>query len=586
MLILLALAHAQDAVTAGDSPSINVQTFRPAIDGHEFVRLTDAELPAPGITWRATLSHTLNPLQYTPAGGEPVNLVSDVTQLDLGFAFSRDRFRVGAGFPVVLGAGGVGTEGGVGLGDMVIDGKYRLLDGASSAVGLAASGRTVLPSSTIDGGLKTEGIGLGATLSVDKRLAALHLAAAAGVDYLPAVELENVTWGSQAHLELGAAYSVSRSVGLVTELYTSGVLDDFANPAARPSELLLGAWARTGKNGSIAVRPAVSLGIGDAVSTPERRLLLSVGYDPVAPPDRDGDGIADKVDTCPEVPEDVDGFEDTDGCPEKARLTIVVVDTDGQPVDEYWTIAGTDRTGPSGAEVELERGPAEIAVGATVAKLDVPGGGAASTTVTVPAPRGKLSVVVLDAKKQPVSGATFNAKGPTPLANVAPGTVDVRPGPYQLVGHAPGYRPGRALVEVARDGSAAITLELVPAKAELKAEKIEIKDSVYFETGKAVIKAESFGLLDEVADILKDHPEIAKLRIEGHTDSRGNDKDNLKLSQARADSVRTYLASKGVDAARLESIGYGESKPLVKEKSEKDRAQNRRVDFFVAGRAP
>ena len=87
------------------------------------------------------------------------------------------------------------------------------------------------------------------------------------------------------------------------------------------------------------------------------------------------------------------------------------------------------------------------------------------------------------------------------------------------------------------------------------------------------------------SDILLDHPELTRIRIEGNTDSRGSASDNLKLSQGRADAVKNYLIAKGVVADRLESIGYGESKPIVKEKTAADQAKNRRVDFFVVGRS-
>ena len=89
----------------------------------------------------------------------------------------------------------------------------------------------------------------------------------------------------------------------------------------------------------------------------------------------------------------------------------------------------------------------------------------------------------------------------------------------------------------------------------------------------------SFELLNEVAQILIDHPELLLIRIEGHTDSRGNNAYNKDLSQRRADSVRTYLIEKGVAEDRLQSVGYGEEKPLVEGASADARAKNRRVDF-------
>lgn len=127
-------------------------------------------------------------------------------------------------------------------------------------------------------------------------------------------------------------------------------------------------------------------------------------------------------------------------------------------------------------------------------------------------------------------------------------------------------------------------VELQPAKAQLDGERITINESVYFERGKADIKPESFTLLDEVSDTLIDHPEITKPRIEGHTDSRGDGASNKTLSQSRAEAVQSYLIEKGVSEGRLESIGYGEERPLDTAETEEAWTKSRRVDFFVAGR--
>jgi outer membrane protein OmpA-like peptidoglycan-associated protein len=81
--------------------------------------------------------------------------------------------------------------------------------------------------------------------------------------------------------------------------------------------------------------------------------------------------------------------------------------------------------------------------------------------------------------------------------------------------------------------------------------------------------------------VLKANPQIAKVRVEGHTDSVGSDETNLTLSQGRAESVMKYLTDKGVDASRLEAKGFGESKPLADNKTEEGRAKNRRVEFVI-----
>jgi outer membrane protein OmpA-like peptidoglycan-associated protein len=120
----------------------------------------------------------------------------------------------------------------------------------------------------------------------------------------------------------------------------------------------------------------------------------------------------------------------------------------------------------------------------------------------------------------------------------------------------------------------------------LSAEKIEILDKVYFATGKARIRAQSYRLLDNVAAVLAAHPEIAKVRVEGHTDDQGDDGENLRLSQERADAVRAYLVGKGkVDAARLEAAGYGETRPIKDNATDEGRAENRRVEFVIVPQA-
>jgi OmpA-OmpF porin, OOP family len=110
--------------------------------------------------------------------------------------------------------------------------------------------------------------------------------------------------------------------------------------------------------------------------------------------------------------------------------------------------------------------------------------------------------------------------------------------------------------------------------------EIRITQQIQFEFNKAIIRPGiSYKILDEVVGVLGDNPKI-DLEVQGHTDNVGGDAYNMKLSQARADAVRTYLASKGIASSRLVSKGYGFHQPLVPNSTATNRELNRRVQFI------
>jgi OOP family OmpA-OmpF porin len=123
-----------------------------------------------------------------------------------------------------------------------------------------------------------------------------------------------------------------------------------------------------------------------------------------------------------------------------------------------------------------------------------------------------------------------------------------------------------------------------PPRVEVKQDRIEVNDTIQFDFNKATIRSDSFGLLDEIAKVIGEHPEIAKIRIEGHTDSVGGKAYNLTLSKKRAASVNAYLVKKGIAASRLISEGYGLEQPISDNDSEEGRAKNRRVAFKILER--
>jgi outer membrane protein OmpA-like peptidoglycan-associated protein len=118
----------------------------------------------------------------------------------------------------------------------------------------------------------------------------------------------------------------------------------------------------------------------------------------------------------------------------------------------------------------------------------------------------------------------------------------------------------------------------------VKQENIEIRQKIQFATGKSKIRWRSFRLLKQVAQTLQAHPEIRIIRIEGHTDSRGRDVVNQRLSELRAQAVRRYLVKQGVDPERLVAVGYGESMPIASNRSRRGRMANRRVEFTIMQR--
>jgi OmpA-OmpF porin, OOP family len=253
------------------------------------------------------------------------------------------------------------------------------------------------------------------------------------------------------------------------------------------------------------------------------------------PGDMDGDGIRDDLDECPRVPEDKDDYEDQDGCPEEDNDADGIADKlDKCPNDPE------DRDG-----FQDDDGCPDP---------DNDGDGLSDKIDACPdQPEDKDGVEDDDGCPD-----CDDDKDGVPEC---PEAKDACPG---VTGDSP-------------DGCKKYNLIVVTEN------KIELKQTVYFDTKKTTIKRVSFPLLDEVSQALLDNPTI-HVRIEGHTDSRGSDKFNLKLSKGRAASVRNYLLNKGIDGERMVAEGYGESQPMADNRTSAGREQNRRVEFFITSR--
>lgn len=149
---------------------------------------------------------------------------------------------------------------------------------------------------------------------------------------------------------------------------------------------------------------------------------------------------------------------------------------------------------------------------------------------------------------------------------------------YLFTASAEGYLNATDSVEVASE-------EVTPVIKNVFLTQIEVGltvrlKNIYFDFDKTTLKSESFVELDRVVDFLNRNSSVS-IEIAGHTDNKGSDTYNQNLSQGRSQSVVDYLISKGIDPARLEARGYGESKPVETNETEEGRAINRRVEFTV-----
>ncbi len=292
-----------------------------------------------------------------------------------------------------------------------------------------------------------------------------------------------------------------------------------------------------------------ALAISDPDQCGEKRILIRESQAPtITRKDSDGDGLFDDEDQCPLEP----GPPANKGCPLKDSDNDGVMDPDdrcpaeaGPPSNEGCPIGDADADGLTDDvdQCPKEPGP-QTNQGCPIKDSDGDG--------------------VLDPDDAcPTEAGPASNRG-CPVAD--------RDGDSVLddVDDCPDV-PG----DPANKGCPRKTLVVV------REDRIEIKQQVHFQTGKAKIMKDSFELLSQVAAVLRSNPGM-KVKIEGHTDNVGSEKNNIKLSDARAKSVRDHLVSKeGIDGERLEAVGHGPGKPIASNATAKGRALNRRVEFNI-----
>jgi outer membrane protein OmpA-like peptidoglycan-associated protein len=425
--------------------------------------------------------------------------------------------------------------------------------------------------------------------------AGLRLSVNAGYHQRADTQLLNLMVSDELALRLGAGYRL----------------------AGPPLELALGLSAATAADGPIGESEqnhmeghlgatynisevlqgiaAAGIGINQGFGTPDWRIVLAVRFGHHGVPDRDGDGVADNTDSCPEQPEDKDDFEDDDGCPDPDNDKDGIADVDdGAPnepedMDQYADTDGVPDPDNDGDGIldAADQCPVEAETQNSYEDSD-------GCPDTVPDSDGDG---LADNADQCINEAedldSFSDEDGCPDPdNDEDGVVDTSDrcvntaGPVENHGCPDTDRDGDTVVDRldncpdepgSVDNSGCKKQQLV----KISTGKLEILEKVYFQTNRAVLRSRSFGVLRNVAAVLQSHPEINQVQVEGHTDDKGNDEKNLTLSQKRAEAVVEFLVEQGIAPERLVPLGFGETQPIDTNDTAAGRQKNRRVEFNI-----
>jgi OmpA-OmpF porin, OOP family len=495
---------------------------------------------------------------YDGNGAESVSIVEDQLFFRLGASISLwERARVGLSVPMLVYqngddavAGETGFAGGQqsAFGDARVAADYRVFGEEGQVLSGAVGLRLYLPTGNPEAYASDGSVSVEPRFAVAGAVARFFYAGHAGVRARPDHGSSSAAFGTEAVLGAAAGMTFLDDKLLVgPELWTSTVIsrggDGFFGKAATPFEVQLG--------GHYDVRPEwrVGLGIGpgltSGVGSPAARWVASLAwvpgeFEPELPVDADADGIVDMDDACPQAPGVFDPDPRRNGCP--AAPVVTDVDGDGV-VDEQ--DACPREAGVVDAVNSARNGCPPLS--------DRDGDGAADPADRCPDEPGVLEGVAADRFGCPLA-RDADADGVLDADDLCPS-------------EAAGERP-----DPERKGC---------PRAQLAGDKIVISDRIQFENEQARLTPESEVVLEAVARVLANHPEITRLRIEGHTNHFGAAEYNRGLSKRRAAAVLNWLVAHGIARDRLESDGFGSDQPLNANATQAQRLENRRVEFRV-----
>ncbi len=503
--------------------------------------------------------------------------------------------------------GDIATSGG-GIGDLRVAGQVAL---ARPSIG-SGFGFSLVPFLDLPTGNQTKflgrgGVGFGLKMASSIEAGGLTLSGDLGFGLNPGRDLGNYAGGAQVLGGVGLGYLLVPNGALAANVeahFMPALNNPLAQGSVSPSEVMVGLRGRL-ENG-FHYGAGFGKAIGDGAGGANMRILAQVGFGILraCKDDKDCDEIWDEDDQCPTEAEVYNDYEDADGCPDEGGRVFVTAYLKGQ-VEEYVeiTIDGADLEGnPFTTKFETtlpDPNSAMVPAGDFTITADTPGFQATQQLSIssgeypiemqlTPVTPARVKVIASDSGGNPLprvglsvieDGASFATQL---LDDSGVVDFDIPPGEYVFFITAPGVGQWRRVVRFISGESKTVEARL--GSIRIDTDRIHLMDNVYFDTGSATIKAQSFSLLDQVAGALVQTPDILQLEVQGHTDSQGGEGANLDLSQRRAQSVVNYLTRQGVEGGRLTAVGYGESQPIESNETAEGRAANRRVELIITER--
>jgi outer membrane protein OmpA-like peptidoglycan-associated protein len=518
---------------------------------------------------------------------EAHRLVEHQLDLTLGLSVGLfDRVVVFAGVPVSLvmngdpeselqSAGITASADGAGLGDVYLGARARLYGESGEPFALGLQLTATLPTAGDQRFRGDDFLSFAPELLAEVRPgggARVVLNVGARVRKNADDEATNITFGDELTFGLGFALPVfvapaddRTHVDVHAQIYGSTAFADAFGRESTPLEGTVG--AKLFHASGVVAGLAGGMGFTRGLGSPDARVIAMLGYGRpvervVEVSDRDADGIADEHDHCPDEPEDVDTFEDANGCPDPDNDSDGVLDgADACPMDAEDVDGFEDEDGCPDPDNDQD----EVLDASDQCPLEAEDRDGFEDDDGCPDPDNDGDGVPDASDRCPdEAGVASNAGCPEPDRD-GDTVIDRRDNCPDVVGTPE------------NEGCPQ------PQQVRIEEGRLEILDVVYFRTNRAEIQERSFALLRNVALVLHAHPEIAQIRIEGHTDSRGRRDRNVRLSQQRAEAVLRFLVDDGgLPAERLIAQGFGPDRPLVPDASNAEQhAQNRRVEFNI-----